>query len=203
MNTLKISQIKENPDNPRQIKRHQFMSLVRSIKSFPEMLNVRPLVLTDDNVVLGGNMRLKACIEAGLEEVPVIRVTEWSEAMQKEFVIKDNISYGEWDVDMLANQYEREMLLDFGLTDKELGVFMDEYEEEMAMIDNTKAEMPIVPKFSEQYDSVVIFCDNELDFNWIKNVLELKSKQDYKNTRVGECHVMHVKEFQEIIEKLS
>lgn len=111
---VKVSALKENPANPRVIKDFQFKKLVKSIKDFPEMLEVRKIVCTPDMVVLGGNMRLKAIQQAGLREVDV-EIVDWNEAKQKQFVIKDNLSYGEWDWEMLANEWETQDLDDWGL----------------------------------------------------------------------------------------
>ena len=104
--TIKISDIKPNPNNPRQIKDDKFKKLVQSIKDFPEMLSLRPIVVNDEMVVLGGNMRLKACKEAGLKEVPIIKASELNEDQQREFIIKDNVGFGEWDWDTLANEWD-------------------------------------------------------------------------------------------------
>lgn len=109
-----ISQIKPNPNNPRIIKDQKFKLLVKSIQEFPEMLELRPIVIDENNVVLGGNMRLKACIEAGLTDVPV-KVATLSEAQKKEFIIKDNVSFGEHDWDLLANEWDIQSLDDWGL----------------------------------------------------------------------------------------
>ena len=109
-----VSQIKPNPNNPRLIKDDKFKKLVQSIKDFPDMLNKRPIVVNKDMIVLGGNMRLKACIEAGMKDVPVI-VADWSEEQQREFIIKDNVSGGEWDWDILANEWDAEQLTEWGL----------------------------------------------------------------------------------------
>jgi ParB-like chromosome segregation protein Spo0J len=95
--TVKINEIKLNPNNPRLIKDDKFAKLVQSIKDFPEMLNIRPIVVNDDMVILGGNMRFKACKEAGLKEVPIIKASGLSTDKQREFLIKDNVSGGEWD----------------------------------------------------------------------------------------------------------
>ena len=111
---LKIEDIKPNPSNPRTIKDDSFKKLVKSIKEFPEMLEVRPLILNQDNVILGGNMRFKAAKEAGIKELPV-KIVDWSEDKQKEFIIKDNVSGGEWDWDILANEWDTELLDDWGL----------------------------------------------------------------------------------------
>lgn len=110
-----IKDIKPNPSNPRIIKDEKFKKLVQSIKDFPEMLEMRPIVVNDDNIVLGGNMRLKACHEAGLKVIPVIKASELSEEKQKEFIIKDNVGFGEWDWSMLANDWDTEQLTDWGL----------------------------------------------------------------------------------------
>jgi hypothetical protein len=117
MNTkiIKTSQVKPNPNNPRLIKDSKFKQLVKSIQDFPEMLNLRPIVVDENHIVLGGNMRLKACIEAGLKEVPIIVASELTEEQQKQFIIKDNIGYGEWDWEVLANEWEAQDLSEWGL----------------------------------------------------------------------------------------
>ena len=113
--TVKLSEVKANPNNPRTIKDEKFKKLVASIKGFPEMLSLRPIVVNDDMVVLGGNMRLKACKEAGLKEVPIIKASDLTDEQQKEFIIKDNVGFGEWDWDMLGNEWDVEQLQDWGL----------------------------------------------------------------------------------------
>jgi ParB-like chromosome segregation protein Spo0J len=110
-----INEIKPNPNNPRIIKDVKFKQLVKSIQDFPQMLDLRPIVIDENNMVLGGNMRLKACIEAGLTDVPVIHANNLSEAQKKEFIVKDNVGYGEWDWDDLANNWDAEELTDWGL----------------------------------------------------------------------------------------
>jgi DNA modification methylase len=113
--TVKISEVKSNPNNPRIIKDDKFEKLVKSIKEFPEMLNIRPIVVNADMVVLGGNMRLKACKEAGLKEVAIIKAEDLTEDQQKQFIIKDNVGFGEWDWEDLANNWDAEQLTDWGL----------------------------------------------------------------------------------------
>jgi len=112
---VKISQVKNNPNNPRVIKNDDFRKLVKSIKEAPWMLQLRSIIVNDDNVVLGGNQRLRACKEAGLKEIYIIRASSLTEEQQREFTIKDNSSYGEWDWDMLANEFETDELSDWGL----------------------------------------------------------------------------------------
>jgi DNA modification methylase len=111
---VKISQVKTNPKNPRIIKDHKFKKLVQSIKDFPEMLEKRPIVVDENMIVLGGNMRLKACLEAGLKEVWIDQAN-WTEEQKQEFIIKDNVGFGEWDWEILANEWEPELLDKWGL----------------------------------------------------------------------------------------
>jgi DNA modification methylase len=110
-----ITEIKSNPNNPRLIKDHKFKQLVKSIQDFPQMLELRPIVIDENNMVLGGNMRLKACIEAGMTDVPVIHANNLSEEKKKEFIIKDNIAFGEHNWDILANSWNVEELTEWGL----------------------------------------------------------------------------------------
>ena len=112
--TIQISKIKLNPNNPRLIKDANFTKLVQSIKDFPEMLNIRPIVVNEDMIILGGNMRFKACKEAGLKEVPIIKASGLSEEKQREFLIKDNLAGGEWDWTLLQ-KWDSLELEDWGL----------------------------------------------------------------------------------------
>jgi DNA modification methylase len=130
---IKISEVKANPSNPRTIKDDKFNKLVQSIKDFPQMLELRPIVVNDDMIVLGGNMRLKACKEAGLKEVPIIKASELTPEQQAEFIVKDNIGFGEWDYELLLNAYDSSELEAWGLDlpdlpEKELEAEEDGYE---------------------------------------------------------------------------
>jgi DNA modification methylase len=113
--TVKINEVKSNPNNPRIIKDDKFKKLVASIKELPQMLQLRPIVVNEDMIVLGGNMRLKACKEAGLKEIPIIKASELNEEQQRAFIIKDNVGFGEWDWDALANEWDAEQLDEWGL----------------------------------------------------------------------------------------
>ena len=101
---VKINSIKTNPKNPRLIKDDKFKKLVNSIKEFPQMLELRPIVVDENNIILGGNMRHKACIEAGLKEVFIVQAKDLTEQQKDEFIVKDNVGFGEWDWDILANE---------------------------------------------------------------------------------------------------
>jgi hypothetical protein len=112
---VKIREIKPNTDNPRIIKDHKFKKLVKSIKDFPEMLEKRPIVVDENMIVLGGNMRLKALLEAGVKDVWIDVAEGWTEEQKKEFIIKDNVGFGDWDWDILANEWEPDLLEDWAL----------------------------------------------------------------------------------------
>ena len=113
--TAATTELRLNKDNPRVIKDEKFKKLVKSIKEFPQMLEIRPIVVNDEMVVLGGNMRLKACIDAGLREVPIIKASSLTPEQQKEFIIKDNVGFGEWEWDVLANEWDVDKLTEWGL----------------------------------------------------------------------------------------
>ena len=110
-----IADIRPNPDNPRIIKDDKFKKLVASIKAFPQMLELRPIVVNADMVVLGGNMRLKACQAAGIKDVPTILASGLTDEQQREFIIKDNVGFGEWEWETLANEWDAELLAEWGL----------------------------------------------------------------------------------------
>ena len=111
---VSTADIKVNPDNPRLIKDKKFKSLVQSIKDFPEMLEAREIVVNTDMVILGGNMRYQAAKEAGAPKVP-IKIVDWPEDKQREFIIKDNVAGGEWDYDVLANEWDATLLSEWGV----------------------------------------------------------------------------------------
>ena len=145
---VKISEVKPNPNNPRLIKDDKFKKLVKSIQDFPDMLNVRPIVVNKDMIVLGGNMRLKAIKEAGHTEVAV-EIVDWTEEKQKEFIVKDNVGYGEWDWSDLANNWDAQELTDWGLDipNFDTGSFADQNKE--LSLDDVTDSMTINLKFTE------------------------------------------------------
>lgn len=155
--TVKISEVKLNPKNPRLIKDDKFRKLVQSIKDFPEMLQIRPIVVNKDMIILGGNMRYKASVEAGLKEIPII-VTDLTEAQQKEFLIKDNISGGEWDWDILANEWNAEELKDWGLDvwQPNESISLDDFFEENNILEDKEEKFTIILEYSEEDYAEVI-----------------------------------------------
>ena len=166
MQTLPIGKIKANPNNPRTIKDDKFFKLVQSLKDLPEMAKVRPVVVNQDMVVLGGNMRLKAMKEVGWKEVPV-EIVDWDEDKQRQFIIKDNVGFGEWDWEMLANQWDAEQLDDWGLT---LPIFDTEPSAEELIGDdkNKPATMKITFDSPEQLQQAEIEIQELLDRKYPK-----------------------------------
>ena len=115
---MKLTEIKSNPNNPRVIKDHKFEKLKKSISEFPKMMELRPMVINEDNIVLGGNMRLKALKDLGYKEVPkewVKRASDLTDEETRRFIIADNVGFGEHDWEMLANEWNTEELEDWGL----------------------------------------------------------------------------------------
>jgi len=139
---VKITEVKPNKENPRTINDDKFKKLVKSIKEFPKMLEIRPIVVDDEMVVLGGNMRLKACKEAGLGQVHIIKAEDLTEEQKKEFIIKDNVGFGEWDWELLNNEWDTDDLQEWGL---DLPEFFEEEEEE-TVGDDEAPEIPDDPE---------------------------------------------------------
>lgn len=147
---MRIQDIKPNPNNPRIIKDDKFKKLVKSIQDFPQMLELRPIVIDENNMVLGGNMRLKACQEAGLTDVPVKQAKDLTEEQKKEFIVKDNVGYGEWDWDDLANNWNTEDLIEWGLDipNFDTGSFADQNKE--LSLNDVSDSMSINLKYTEE-----------------------------------------------------
>ena len=168
MELVKITEIKPNPKNPRVIKDNKFEQLKKSIQDFPEMLEKRPLVCFTDTdgklVVLGGNMRLKASKEVGLKELPVILADDWTEEQKAEFLIKDNVGFGEWNWDELANDWDAEKLEDWGL---DVPTFM---------IDDTINDIDEVDEFTESVN-FVIKCESIEQLEQLQTKLNTSSKK--------------------------
>ena len=165
---VKISEVKTNPKNPRLIKDDKFKKLVKSIQEFPQMLELRPIVVDENNIVLGGNMRLKACKEAGMKEVYIVKAENLTELQKDEFIVKDNVGFGEWDWDMLANTFDAEQLEDWGL-DVPIDDRIDELE------DGEEIELPQSVQLEPPKEYILIMAEpNSVDWEEIKETLKLK-----------------------------
>jgi DNA modification methylase len=173
---VKINDIKSNPNNPRIIKDDKFKKLVESIKSFPEMANVRPIVVNKDMIVLGGNMRLKAMKEAGWKEAP-IQIVDWDEQKQKEFIVKDNVGFGEWDWDDLANNWDAQELTDWGLDIPNFDVNNLEAEEDDFTVPDGGIETDIVLGDLFEIGEHRLLCGDSTDTNNLDKLLQGKKAE--------------------------
>ena len=166
---VSIDELKENPDNPRVIKDDKFKKLKKSIKDFPEMLEARPIVVDDDMVVLGGNMRLRACKEVGLKEVSIIKFKNLSDEKKREFIVKDNVGYGEWDWEILNtdDSWDVDLMDDWGLDIVEQKI--DDSEEG----DDIKIEKSLQVLPTNEY--IIIYADESSeDWDELRNLFKCK-----------------------------
>jgi hypothetical protein len=177
MELVSINEVKANENNPRFIKDYKFKKLVKSIKEFPEMLKLRPIVVNSDMVVLGGNMRLKACTEAGLKEVYILKADELTEEQQREFIVKDNVGFGEWDWDILGNEWNSVQLEDWGLDGFPFEEDEPDYED---LIGDEKNKPPII---KITFNNVDDLQKAEID---IQELIDRKYKGAFFSLSAGE-----------------
>lgn len=196
---VKIKDLKDFEANARQMTVKQKTDLEESIDKFN--LIDKPIV-NQDLTIIAGHMRKNILELKGFEEVEVWypdRKLNKKEA--RELNMRHNKNTGFWDMDKVANLWEDAELKEYGWTEREIPLRLNEYEREFNSVTDSDVPMPIVPRFTEKYNAVIVFSDNELDFNWLKNVLKVQKKKCYKSSNTGECLVITVKEFQRIFEK--
>lgn len=167
-----ISAVKPNPTNPRVIKDDRFKRLVESITAFPKMLEIRPIVVNHEMIILGGNMRLRACQEAGLKTIPIIKADDLTEEQQKQFIIKDNVGFGEWDWNALANEWDDKSLSEWGLSEMKYWTPQDGADEKDEM-SNVKAG-----KHTDDYAFDYVMGD-------VKKFEIFVTKDEYESFMVG------------------
>ena len=165
---IDIKKIVPNDKNPRVIKGEKFRKLVKSVQEFPEMLELRPIVVDKNMMVLGGNMRLKACLEAGLQEVPILIADNLTPEQEAEFIIKDNIGFGEWDWDMMANEWDLDDLESWGLDLPNIDDQIDDLEED------EEIELPQSVQLEPPREYILIMADpNSVEWEEMKETLKL------------------------------
>ena len=174
---VKIEKVRLSANNPRVIKNDKFKKLVKSIKDFPDMLKLRPIVVDETMTVLGGNMRLRACLEAGLKEVYIIKASDFTDEQKKEFVIKDNSSFGEWDWDLLANEWNIDELDAWGL-DLPKVYFEEDNEPEF---DEDELAMNLDSYINGAIKQVVLYYPQEDYEKLIDSFEQLRNKLDVEN----------------------
>jgi len=194
---VNITEIKENKDNPRKISKSQLERLKLSLQKFPEMLSIREIVVDENMTILGGNMRYRALKELGEKTIPIRIVKGLTDLQKKEFIIKDNNAYGEWDEDILQT-WDIELLNEW-----DLKIEKDEFQE-AEKFDNYNCKYPIIPEYGEKYNAVIIVCDNEIDYKYIIENLGINKAKSYKNGKIiSDNSVISSKDFVEIIEKIK
>ena len=195
--TLPISQINPNPENPRSISKLMFQKLKKSLQDFPEMLYKRPLVVDEDNTVLGGNMRLMVLKDLNYREVPVIRAEGWTEKQKQEFVVKDNVAFGEWDWDVLANEWDVDSL-------DEWGVALPVINEKLEPVGDDEPEITVTEEILEEHNYIVFTFDNQLDWQVAKEMFDIGTvaKPGYTETYMQKG-VGRVRKGTDLIEKLN
>lgn len=189
--------------NPRKISPKERREIQKSLENFGL---VEPLVVNThegrENIVVSGNQRLAIAKSLGMTSAPCVLV-DLDETREKELNLRMNKNQAQFDFDALKKFFDRDMMLDVGFSENEIGKVLSDFDKKFNSITNENCEMPIVQKFNESYHSVIIFVDNELDLNWIKNVLKLERSVSYKNTTIGDSYVLNIKKFQEIWEEAT
>lgn len=179
---VKIDQVHPNPENPREINEESFNKLKKSIQEFPEMLTLRPLVVKE-GVVLGGNMRLEALKQLGYSKAPIIDANELTDEQIKEFIIKDNVPFGKWDWDVLANDWDAEQLNDWGLDVWQDGDYNPEAggltEEERKYV--SKIEPPVYEPTMDEPPSLNELVDEEKTKELVKKIEAAKIPDEVKD----------------------
>jgi len=173
---LKINELSPNISNPRLIKENKFKKLVKSVKEFPQMLELRPIVIDENNVILGGNMRYKACVEAGLKEVPVKIAKGLTEEQKKEFIVKDNVGFGEWDWDSLGNEWDNVKLGEWG---------MDVWQPEEAVDYSILDDIDLGTTLEEKTEAVKRAIQIEFDAEHYEEANQLINKARLEGKNIG------------------
>jgi ParB-like chromosome segregation protein Spo0J len=164
---VKINEVKLNDSNPRFIKDDKYAKLLNSLREFPEMLQKRPIIVDENMVALGGNMRLRACKELKLKEVPVIVAAGWTEEQKQAFIIKDNISFGQWDYDVLANTWDVEKLEDWGMDMPSYDLNDEELSDDFSL-----------PEGDKNYLEQITFTISSMQAEQIKEALAVMKRTD-------------------------
>jgi len=198
---LNTGQVPGLPRNPRLVKKERYEITKRSIEESPEMLELREIIVVEympeKYVVVCGNLRFRACKELGHKTVHCKVLPPDTPAKKlREFATKDNINYGEDDKDAIANEWKEFQgeLADWGM-EFEQPKKKDEFRERFEAMDDSTAVYPLVPKFDEQHELFIIQSSNQVDSNWLREVLDMQHMRSYKTGKVGKSNVISVQDF--------
>lgn len=205
---VKLSELSVHPDNPRFIRDEKFDKLVKSLEAFPEMTEARPLVTNSQMQILGGNMRFRAMLKLGWTDC-LVYVTEWDEARQREFIIKDNASFGEWDWDVLANEWNANELVEWGLDtwnpeDEEGGKENDYSVEVKAPVYECKGDKPKISEMIDETKTLELIAkirSSSVDKETQKFLIEAAKRHTvFRYDMIAEFYAHADKELQELME---
>ena len=195
------------PRNPRLVKKERYDATKRSIEESPEMLELRELIVVEymegRYVVVCGNLRLRACKELGYKTVPCkVLPCDTPAKKLREYAAKDNINYGEDDKDIIANEWAefQSELADWGM-EFEQPKPKDKFRERFEAMDNDSAVYPLIPKYDEKHELFIIQSSNEVDSNWLREILDMQHMRSYKTGKVSKSNVISIKDFREAITK--
>lgn len=190
---MKVSELIPNKKNPRIIKDHKYRTLYKSVRDFPEMLVARPIVIDENNIVLGGNMRLKVAKDLGLKEITVIKLTDLSESQKNEFIIKDNLNYGEWDFELIKDQWDLNEVVEWGMDlNLDLEYFSDDQNDDNSDgSDNDNKDNKNAPDNDyTQFELVLLHSNKLLIMKAISDV-----KAEFKYDKIEDALVHIIKHF--------
>lgn len=198
-------QLEGLPKNPRFFRDNRFDAMVKSIQDSPEMLELRELIVYPHGeryVVVCGNLRLRACKEVGLTEVPCkVLPLDTPAKKLREYASKDNVSFGENDKDIMRNEWNVSELQDWGVEfQDEKRKDTDEFRERFEAVRNEDAVYPLIPKYDEKHELFIIISSNEVDSNWLRETLDMQHMKSYKTGKVSKSNVIDVKEVRHAIE---
>ena len=196
-------QLKGLPKNPRFFRDYRYEAMKKSIEESPEMLQLRELIVfphLDRYIVVCGNLRLRACKELGYTQVPCkILAADTAVKKLREYATKDNVNFGENDLDIMCNEWDKTELSDWGVEfapEKP----RDEFRERFDAITDDTAIYPLVPKYDEKHELFIIQSGNEVDSNWLRERLCMQHMRSYKTGKVGRSNVIDIKDVRAALE---
>lgn len=196
-------QLQGLPKNPRFFRDNRYEAMKKSIEDSPEMLQLRELIVYphgEKYIVVCGNLRLRACKELGYTELPCKLLAEDTPTVKlREYATKDNVSFGENDMDVMMNEWDKSELQDWGIEfapEPE----KDEFKERFEAITDETAVYPLIPKFDEKHELFIIISSNEVDSNWLREALDMQHMESYKTGKVSKSNVVDIKDVRHAIE---
>lgn len=194
----KISELKKAEYNPRKLSPKAKKSLRESLKKFGI---VDPIIINTNeirkDIIIGGHQRLDQWEALENETIPCVEL-DLNEEDEKELNLRLNKNQGEFDYRLVESMFNLDTLMDIGFNESDFSAVLSDFEKSLEGIDTSDPVYPVSPKFDESYDYVLIFAETQMDFIWLKNVLEIKRKQDYKSQNIGVCKVVKVSELQRL-----